>query len=279
MNTRNICAALTLIPNLICADFATLEEEYTPNFCIQLEGAYGDGMMSEGGVEGIELMFDEVSLKGKTALDIGSGLGGVAFYLAEKNSMKITGLEVNPWMVTEATRRIPEHLQGTVDFLLTTSNGNWPLPQDSYDLIYSKGVLTHLESKDEMFQECHRLLKDNGLFIITDWLSPVENQWGEHIGHLLEHGNLVLYAESEAGYIDTLTKQGFTVLSVRDDSSDYLRFNREIVARLQDPASNQALLPYFQAGEMEDSIDAYETIAKAIEAKELRVIRFIAQKN
>ncbi len=37
------------------ADFSTLEDEYTPTYCLQLEAAYGEGMMSEGGVKGIEV--------------------------------------------------------------------------------------------------------------------------------------------------------------------------------------------------------------------------------
>jgi hypothetical protein len=37
--------------------FASLENEYTPRYCLQLEAAYGHGMMSEGGREGIVLLF------------------------------------------------------------------------------------------------------------------------------------------------------------------------------------------------------------------------------
>lgn len=137
-------------------------------------------MMSEGGSEGVELMFESIPLNGKAALDIGSGLGGVAFYLAEKHNMQVTGLEVNAWMVEESMRRTPEFLKGNVDFVLSSSNSHWEMPSSSYDMIYSKGVLTHLEKKDETFQECHRLLKNAGLLVITDWLSS-EEKGGEAI--------------------------------------------------------------------------------------------------
>jgi phosphoethanolamine N-methyltransferase len=259
--------------------FATLEEEYTPNYCLQLEAAYGDGMMSEGGAAGIDLMFDQIALEGKSALDIGCGLGGVVFYLAEKYGMEITGLEVNPWMVQEAKRRISEPLNGKVDFLLSTSNSNWPIPNESCDLIYSKGVLTHLETKDEVFQESHRLLKSGGLLVITDWLSADEKKWGENIARLVELENLVLFPESVAGYIETLEKNGFTVLSVRNDSSAYLKFNQEIVGRLADPARHTVLLNYFSDSEREASILGYSSIAEALKAGELKVMRFVAQKK
>lgn len=94
-------------------------------------------MMSEGGSEGIEFMFDQIPLNDKVALDIGSGLGGVAFYLADTYNMHITGLEVNPWMIAETQKQMPAHLSERVDFLLSTSNSHWPLPNENYDMIYS----------------------------------------------------------------------------------------------------------------------------------------------
>ncbi|HXF28223.1 MAG TPA: methyltransferase domain-containing protein, partial [Chlamydiales bacterium] len=171
-------------------NFSRFEEEYTPPYCLQLEAAYGEGLMSEGGIEGIEHMFDHIALDGKVALDIGSGLGGVAFYLAEKYKMDVTGLEVNAWMVEESKKRTPVFLKNRVHFLLSDSNNNWPIPNEKYDLIYSKGVLTHLGVKDGVFQECHRLLKNGGLFIITDWLSSDKKKWGENIERLVGQGNL-----------------------------------------------------------------------------------------
>jgi len=259
--------------------WSSLEEEYTPNYCLQLEAAYGAGMMSEGGLEGIDYMFEALSLENKVALDIGSGIGGVAFYLAEKFSGQVTGLEVNAWMVAESKNRIPEHLKDRVDFRLSTSNTGWLIPNDSYDIIYSKGVLTHLETKDEIFQECYRLLKKGGLLVITDWLSSEDRRWGENIARLVELENLALFPESKAGYIELLKKNGFTLLSVRDDSCVYHRFNQQIVERLQDVTQHQTLLNYFDETGLKASIEGYKSIAKALEVEELKVFRFIVQKE
>lgn len=261
------------------ASWSSLEEEYTPNYCLQLEAAYGPGMMSEGGVEGIDYMFDSIPLENKVALDIGSGIGGVAFYLAEKFSMQVTGIEVNPWMVVESTKRIPEHLIDKVDFRLSASNTGWLMPSNSYDIIYTKGVLTHLETKDEIFQECYRLLKKGGLFIITDWLSSEDRQWGENIARLVELENLALFPESPTGYIELLKKNGFTLLSTRDDSLVYHGFNQEIVRRLQDPTEQRRLSNCFDDTALAASIVGYESIAKALEIGELKVFRFVVQKE
>jgi cyclopropane fatty-acyl-phospholipid synthase-like methyltransferase len=258
-------------------NFSSLEDEYTPTYCLQLEAAYGEGMMSEGGVEGIEHMFNSISLEKKKALDIGSGLGGVAFYLADKFSMEVTGIEVNQWMVREAKKRVPMHLKDRVDFCLISANTGWPFFPETYDIIYSKGVLTHVEDKEEIFQECHRVLKKGGYLVITDWLSSEERKWGENIGRLVELENLVLFPENRTNYIEQLKKRGYRLVSVRDDSAMYYRFNKQIIDRLQTPSP--ALDQLFNESERNASIEGYESIAKALEIGELQVVCFIAQKE
>jgi len=256
-----------------------LDDEYTPNYCLQLEAAYGKGMMSEGGVEGIEYMFDQISLKDKVALDIGSGLGGVAFYLAETYRMHVTGLEVNPWMVAESQKQTPKSLKGKVDFVLSTSSSDWSLPYENYDLIYSKGVLVHVEDKAELFQECHRLLDENGMFVITDWLSSEKKEWGENISKLIELENLVLFPESKNGYQELLQKNDFNILSVRDDSSVYQKFNQAICLRLQAAIADSAFSNVFAKDELKASIDGYQSIVKALMIGELKVFRFVVRKR
>ena len=277
-----MCMGASLLSSFCVAQeetFSTLEDEYNSNYCLQLEAAYGEGMMSEGGIDGIEYMFDQIPLDGKVALDIGCGLGGVVFYLAGKYAMNVTGLEVNPWMVEEVKKRIPPLLKNSVHFLLSTNNHHWPIPKERYDLIYSKGVFTHLEVKDGVFQECHRLLKDEGLLVITDWLSSDKKQWGENIQRLVELENLALFPESEVGYIELLKKNGFTILSIRDDTSVYLGFNQKIIERLQDPKQLGIYSNRFKDGEREASIEGYESIVKALEIGELKVVRFVVQKR
>lgn len=279
MNKGSFCLSSLCLSSALFFSISGQEDrdvslEYTPEYCMELEAAYGDGMMSEGGSEGIDMMFEGVELSGKKAVDIGSGLGGVPFYLAEKWNMNIVGVEVNSWMVDESKKRTPKHLREQVDFILTTGNSNWPLNSESFDLVYSKGVLTHLETKDEIFTECRRLLKQDGLLIITDWLSADDKKWGQNIAKLVELENLILFPETEKGYIQTLEQNGFTVLSVRDESVAYRKYNLSIVEKLT------AMLPHSKNKQViEDSITGYRSIAHAMETGELRVLRFIAKKT
>jgi len=119
-------------------------------------------------------------------------------------------------------------------------------------------------------------MKDGGLLVITDWLSSDEKKWGPNIARLVELEHLVLFPESESGYVEALKKNGFTLLSVRDDSRVYLGFNQQIVERLRNPAEHTALL---HSASLESSIAGYEAIVNAIASGELRILRFVAQKT
>lgn len=260
-------------------DYLPIEEVYTPKYCSQLEAAYGKGMLSEGGEAGIEYMFDAVPLEGKVALDLGFGLGGIPFYLAEKYAMQITGLEVNPWAVEETTRRIPEHLKSKLHFQLISQNSNWAIPDRSMDIIYSRGALSHVEFKDEVFREFYRILKSDGLVLICDCLSREDKKWGKDIARLVELEHLPMYPESESGYIETMKKNGFALHSFRDDTLICIKFNREVISRLRDPMLRSIHLNYFTESELQDAIEGYASIVSALESGELRIVRFLAQKS
>ncbi len=256
-----------------------MELEYSPNYCLQLEAAYGQGMMSEGGIEGIEHMFEGISLEGKTALDIGCGLGGVAIYLSTTFQMKVIGLEVNPWMVEECQKRLVDKPRDQLDFMLISPEATqWNVSSTSCDLVYSKGVLTHVESKDSVFLEVHRCLKPGGLLVLTDWLSSDEKQWGKNMARLIELENLTIFPENIAGYLNSFKRCGLHVLSTRDDTSTYLKFNREIIARLENPSQRETHLKWFSPQELAAAIEGYQAIVQALETGELKVIHFVAQK-
>lgn len=250
--------------------------EYSPNYCLQLEAAYGKGMMSEGDAQAIELMFDKLPNQEIKALDIGSGLGGVAQYLAAHYPIQVTGIEVDPWMVEESNRRIPGDLSEKLNYILVEQHHPWPFSDGAFDLIYSKGVLTHLKSKEQIFRECRRSLNSEGRLVITDWLSRDDCKWGEYISRLVELEGLELHPESEKGYVKQLEASQFFVRSVRDDSEYYAQFNREVIKRLADSSNFWEFNDLYTSQELQEAIEGYTSIVKALETGELRVMRFLA---
>jgi len=254
-------------------------DEYYPQYCQLLEAAYGKSMMSEGGREAIDFMFKGLSIKGKKALDIGSGLGGVAYYLANEYNMKVTGLEINPWIVEEAKQKIPAKLQNNLNFILNNDNNKLPFEDNSFDIIYSKGVLCHVENKQGIFNECYRVLKPRGTLIINDWLSPKKGKWGSYIQRLVELEGLTLYAETIDGYLKFFKEGNFNKVEVINLSKQYALYNEDIVKKLNSAEKKKNFINSFNEQLYIESIDGYDSIAKAMHSGEGMVIQFSASKK
>lgn len=280
MNKKLIIILLTLPFAYTFCDITIKDviDEYPPEYCHLLEAAYGDSLMSEGGEEAIDHLFDGIDLANKKALDIGCGLGGAAFHLTKKHDMHVTGLEINEWMVQEATRRTPTKQREKLAFVLNQDNAHLPFDDASFDIVYSKGVLTHVQYKDDLFKECHRILKPGGLLVTIDWLSPVKNSWGPLIQKLAEVEGLSMYAETKDGYLETLTNAGFIQLDMQDQSLKYAKYNDDIVDRLLLPEIKEAFINTFGQTLYTDSVEGYGDIAEAQRTGELLAVRFVATK-
>ena len=60
-----------------------------------LETIWGEGFLSPGGVDEINLVLEGFNLKNKSLLDIGCGIGGAAFHIFENfGAKKILGVDV-----------------------------------------------------------------------------------------------------------------------------------------------------------------------------------------
>lgn len=252
--------------------------EYPGEYCHSLELAYGSGMMSEGGSEAIEKMFSGIAMHNKKCLDIGSGLGGVAFYLAETYQSHVTGIEINPWMVEETQKRISEKIKSLVNFILYDGIAALPCATDSFDVVYSKGVLVHLENKKPLFDEIYRVLKPNGVLIIEDWLSPIPQKWGPLMQKFCEVDQLTLFPQSEEKYFKVLSQSCFRNILATDESQQYSLYNQKILLRLNQKDTADYFCKKYGETAFQDAVDAYQLVIDAIASDELLVKRLIAYK-
>lgn len=254
-------------------------EEYPPEYCQTLECVYGNGMMSEGCIEGIELLFQGINLKKVVALDFGCGLGAVAYYLAENYQAHVFGLDINPWMIDQCTANRPKHLESLLTFLESQTNHQLPFEDQTFDLIYSKGVLVHLDQKETLFKEIRRLLKPSGQLVICDWLSPNNSSWGERVQKLIDIEGLTLFPFTLRQYQELLHQAGFSNVTIRDDSQRYADFNKDIVKKLHQTEVQERLKQLQGPLSVQENITSYQSVADAFEHRELRAVNFVAQSD
>jgi ubiquinone/menaquinone biosynthesis C-methylase UbiE len=234
--------------------------ENVPTF----EAIHGEGLISLGGYDAVEEMFSGLELRHQELLDIGSGIGGIGYYLAREHGARVWGLEVREWMAVYARQSTPDELIGSVEFLTYDDNGNIPLPTSSIDLAYSKGVLAYIEDKGSLFTEIARVLRRDGLICMIDWLAPPE--LGK-ASERLPQGE-TLHKETVRSYEEMLMACGFSDVEFHDLNESYLTYVQALVARMEDPVHLARYGDVLSDDFREGIVDSYTKTAQAIESRE-----------
>jgi SAM-dependent methyltransferase len=102
-------------------------------------------------------------------LEVGSGSGGPAVYLADARGCRVTGIDINEHGV-----RNGEHLaavKGAADRLtFQVADASKPLPFQSatFDAVLSNDAMCHISNRLEVLVEWHRVLRPRGRMLFTD---------------------------------------------------------------------------------------------------------------
>lgn len=103
--------------------------------------------------------------RGKRALDIGTGTGQFAFYLA-RQGYTVTGIDLSEKMIELAGGHAAQAgLQ--IDFRAGDAE-RLDFEDDHFDLVVSRNLLWTLVHPENAIREWHRVLKPNGKIILSD---------------------------------------------------------------------------------------------------------------
>jgi ubiquinone/menaquinone biosynthesis C-methylase UbiE len=211
--------------------------QYSKTFTDALQFMWGTGFLSPGGPDEVADMLRGQPVAGSRVLDIGSGLGGVDLLLVERHGAgEVVGIDVEGALVSSAHDLVSSAgLQDRIRFELVEP-GALPFPDRSFDLVFSKDAMVHIEDKPALYREVMRVLRPGGAFLASDWLwaegaatNPVVQDW-------LSKGPLrfafTTLPEAEAA----LCEAGFTDVCVEDRRALLQASNRREVEALEGPA-------------------------------------------
>jgi SAM-dependent methyltransferase len=102
-------------------------------------------------------------------LEVASGSGGPALYLAGKNKCRVTGIDATESGVETAIQSAAESNQGAqVDFRVADANARLPFENNSFDGILCIDSMNHLPNRLGVLREWHRVLRPGRRAVFTD---------------------------------------------------------------------------------------------------------------
>jgi len=102
-------------------------------------------------------------------LEVASGSGGPACYLADNLRCCVTGIDANEMGVAAAVERAANSNQADrLTFVLADANSRLPLDDESFDAILCIDSMNHFPDRLKVFQEWRRLLRPGRRAVFTD---------------------------------------------------------------------------------------------------------------
>lgn len=121
------------------------------------------------GVEATDELANKLDIESdQHLLDIGSGIGGTARYLADRYGCRVTGIDLTKEfyeVAHELTKRVG--LQDKVEFHVGDAL-QMPFHDELFDGTYSMNVSMNIEDKGALYREAKRVLRPGGWLALSD---------------------------------------------------------------------------------------------------------------
>lgn len=175
---------------------------------------------------------DELPIQaGHRILDIGSGIGGPARYLARRFRCRVDGVDITKPFV-DAANKLTElvRMQESVTFVHGDGQ-SLPYDDSTFDGAYSQHVTMNVPDRGAFFREAHRVLKPGAFFALT-----------EHgLGEIGDPHHPLPWSEDGTGAflmrpsetVAILQAEGFERVEVTDTGDKYLEAYRNAIALAQ----------------------------------------------
>jgi phosphoethanolamine N-methyltransferase len=230
---------------------------YPDEFIDRLEVVWGAGFLSPGGEDEVLEILRDIDLRNKVVLDIGCGVAGPAIVITrEFEPQKVIGIDIEHQLIIRGKRNVAnEGLDNQIDLKLVEP-GALPFPDASFDAVFSKDSLIHIEDKSAFYKEILRVLKPGGAFVASDWLKgeDAESLPEYELWRKLAHLSFVMQTASETEAV--LQSQGFKNVSSRDRNDWFSVIARRDCESLEGPLRDEFI-----------QICGEETFKKAVEIR------------
>jgi len=208
-------------------------------------------------------------------IDIGSGLGGPARYLAEKTGCQVTALELQPdlhHIACSLTERCD--LSGSVHHLCGDIL-DFPEKGSNFDAVVSWLSFLHIPDRSALLKKCCKILKPGGKMFIEDFCKLGE--FDQEETRILSEDVQCSYLPTSEEYKKQLIENNFTEVELIDKTDCWNNFVRERVDKF---VKNRNRYTGIHGIEITEEIeDFYKKMLQLFNNGNLGGVRIIAAKN
>ena len=227
--------------------------QYSRHSILRYEKIFGAGFVSSGGMNLTRSFCDRLSFGDKDrVLDIGSGLGGAAFYMAETYGASVLGLDLSEEMIDIANERVAQQNIAHVEFRLADALA-MDFEESSFDLIWSRDALLHIPQKAELFALLAKWLAPGGQIMISDYARKAGEVSPEFQAYVEKSGYDLLDVES---YGALLSNAGFQNVKNEDWSEQFIEVLRAEQNNLRD--NREHFLQDFTGEDLDYLVERWE---------------------
>jgi SAM-dependent methyltransferase len=214
----------------LLADVAPSEQRLTVEQLAALDQFHTRGLAATSELAGL------AGIDGQTeVLDLGSGLGGPARYLAATYGCRVVGVDLSPEFV-EAAAYLAQRcgLADRVTFKLGSAL-DLPVPDQAFEVVFLQHVAMNISDRERLYGEAHRVLRPGGRLAIYDVVMR-EGELHYPVPWALDDStSFVLSADATW---EALKRTGFEALHWHDDTASALSW---FSAAAQQPAQGLSL--------------------------------------
>jgi SAM-dependent methyltransferase len=153
--------------------------------------------------------------RSSTVLEVASGSGGPALFMAQHVGCNVRGVDINAQGVARANEQTRAMGLGSrVSF--SEANADQPLPyaDDTFDAILCIDAVHHFPERLQVLKDWRRVLKPHGKVLVTD---PVVVTGLVSNEELAERSSIGIFVFAPPGVYERLIEEaGFTLLQVED---------------------------------------------------------------
>ena len=152
---------------------------------------------------------------GSEVLEVGSGSGGPAVYLALARGCRVTGVDINEHGVRNAAELARARgVEDRTDFRAVDASRPLPFPPAAFDAVLSNDAMCHIGDRGAVLADWHRVLRPGGRILFTDAMVVTGMVSSEELATRSSIGFYLFVPPGENERL--LERAGFIVVGVED---------------------------------------------------------------